>query len=409
MRVFGTDYSAAKNFREGTHRTRHPRETLDAFEPRMGEFGITRLADVTGLDFIGLPVYMAVRPNSRGLAVSQGKGVDRDSAKASALMESIESWHAENIQAPLRHDSYNRLRRRERVVDVTRLAVRRGGSLELNSPCLWIEGYDLLQGAPAWLPYECVMTNFVRPERVMTAFSCDSNGLASGNHLLEATVHALCEVVERDACALWASAGGLAVTETQVDLRTVDDPALRTVLGQLDLAGIEVAAWDATCDTDVPAYVCMVFENPDQPRWVLKGAHGGYGCHLDPEVALLRAVTEAIQSRLTTIAGSRDDMFEYETRANPDDLRVMMDSVAGSPGQREFPDGPSRTTDTFEGDLEVLLGSLRAIGIENAVVVDLTRPDVGIPVVKVVVPGLEPDNSHHDYLPGPRARAAALA
>jgi YcaO-like protein with predicted kinase domain len=407
VRIFDTVHSAAKNFREGTHRTCSPRETLDAFEPRMGEFGITRLADVTGLDFIGLPVYMAVRPNARGLAVSQGKGIDRESARASALMESIESWHAEHIEAPLRYESYQALRRVTRVVDVTRLASRRGGSLELNSPCLWIEGYDLLQDAPMWLPYETVMTNFVRPERTMTAFACGSNGLASGNHLLEALVHALCEVVERDACALWDSAGGLALKETQFDLRSVDHPATLAVLERLRAADIEVGVWDATCDTGVPAYVCTVFENPDQPRWVLKGAHGGYGCHLDPAVALLRAVTEAIQSRLTTIAGSRDDMFEYETTANPDDLRLMMDSVTGAQGQRAFPTGRSRTTDSFEGDVRVLLDALRNIGIDSAVVVDLTRPEIGIPVVKVVVPGLEPDNSHYDYLPGPRARAVA--
>jgi YcaO-like protein with predicted kinase domain len=407
VRIFDVDHSVAKHYLTGTHRTRSPRETLDAYEPRMGEFGITRLADVTGLDVVGLPVYMAVRPNARGLAVSQGKGVDRDSAKASALMESIECWHAERIDAPLRYESYQALRRTARVVDVTRLARRRDGVLEPNSPCLWIEGYDLLQDARTWLPYETVMTNFVRPERTMTAFACGSNGLASGNHLLEATVHALCEVVERDACALWDRAGGLTRKDTQVDLHTVADPALLAVVRRVRAAGLEVGLWDATGDTGVPAYVSTVFENPDQPRWVLKGAHGGYGCHLDPTVAALRAVTEAIQSRLTTIAGSRDDMFEYESTANPDDARLMMDSVVGSPGRRAFPGGRSRATDTFDGDLRVVLDALRGIGIDNAVVVDLTRPDVGIPVVKVVVPGLEADNSHHDYLPGPRARAVA--
>lgn len=407
MRIFDIDYSAVKNYMQGTHRTRSPRETLDAFEPRIDEFGITRLADVTGLDFIGLPVYMAVRPNARGLSVSQGKGVDHDSARASALMESIECWHAENIVAPLRYGSYNEVRRFGGVVDVTRLARRVGGTLELNSPCMWIEGYDLLQCAPTWVPYECVMTNFVHPERVMTAFSPGSNGLASGNHLLEAVVHALCEVVERDACTLWHSAGGPALKECRLDLGTVHDPALLAVLGRLRQAGIEVAAWDVTSDTGIPTFACIVFEQHDQPRWTIKGMFGGQGCHLDPQVALLRAVTEAIQSRLTTIAGSRDDMFDYETSANPDDMRIAMDLIAGSQGIREFAEGRSRTTDTFEGDVEVLLDSLRGINIENAVVVDLTRPEVGIPVVKVVVPGLEPDHAGYDYRPGPRAMAAA--
>ena len=140
MKVFGREHRAAKRFVEGTHRVCSPRETLAAHVPKMKAMGITRLADVTGLDFIGLPVYMAVRPNSRGLAVSQGKGLDREAAKAGALMESIEGWHAERIVAPLRHESYAALRRAERVVDVTRLPLERGARLELNTPRLWIEG-----------------------------------------------------------------------------------------------------------------------------------------------------------------------------------------------------------------------------------------------------------------------------
>ncbi|PPK65547.1 YcaO-like family protein [Actinokineospora auranticolor] len=408
MRIFDVDHSAAKHFQHGTHRTRSPRATLDAFVPRMREFGITRLADVTGLDHIGIPVYMAVRPNARSLAVAQGKGIDHDSAKASALMEAIESWHAENIEAPLRYESFARLHRSARVIDVTRLPVRRGGALEPNSPCLWIEGYDLIRGESTWVPFESVMTNFVRPERAMTAFVTGSNGLASGNHLLEAVEHALCEVIERDACTVWNSRGGRSLVDTRVDLDTVTDPAVRRVLERLAGAGFVVGAWEVTSDTGIPAYDALILEDPDQPRWALKGTFGGHGCHLDPGVALLRAVTEAVQSRLTLIAGSRDDMYEYATEANPDDLRIIMDLVTGSPGGRAFPSGRSQATDTFEGDIAVLLAALRGIGVENAVVVDLTRPDIGVPVVKVVVPVLEPDDAHFDYLPGPRARAAAV-
>ena len=78
-----------KRYRRGTHRVRTPIETCRIVEPHRKTFGITRVADVTGLDRIGVPVAMAVRPNARSLSVSQGKGVDRDAARASALMESI--------------------------------------------------------------------------------------------------------------------------------------------------------------------------------------------------------------------------------------------------------------------------------------------------------------------------------
>ena len=65
-------------------------------------FGITRLAEVTGLDRIGIPVWMAIRPNSRTLAVSQGKGLTDAAAQASALMEAAEIASAERFPVPRR-------------------------------------------------------------------------------------------------------------------------------------------------------------------------------------------------------------------------------------------------------------------------------------------------------------------
>lgn len=107
----------------------------------MAQMGITRLANVTGLDCIGIPVYVAVRPNSRALATAQGKGIDVDAAKASALMESIESWHGERIDRPLRYESFRALRRSTAVVDVTELPRRANSVLRLDTPMLWIEGW----------------------------------------------------------------------------------------------------------------------------------------------------------------------------------------------------------------------------------------------------------------------------
>jgi len=107
VKISGQDYIQAKrHVSAGSHRSRRPDETLAAYVPHMPTIGITRLANVTGLDRIGIPVYMAIRPNSRSIAVSQGKGIDPSHAKASALMESVENWHAEWIELPTRIGSY---------------------------------------------------------------------------------------------------------------------------------------------------------------------------------------------------------------------------------------------------------------------------------------------------------------
>ena len=109
----------------GTHRQVSPARTLERVRPFLGEMGITRVANITGLDTVGLPVVMVCRPNARSLAVSQGKGLDLDSAKASGVMEAVESWHAEHVVLRLRLASWYELAERAPVADVSALKVAR--------------------------------------------------------------------------------------------------------------------------------------------------------------------------------------------------------------------------------------------------------------------------------------------
>src|SRR5215472_8222046 len=90
-----------KAYRAGTHRSVDPERTLERVRPFLPAMGITRIANITGLDRVGVHVVQAVRPNSRTLAVSQGKGADLAAAKASAVMESIEAYHSDHITIPV--------------------------------------------------------------------------------------------------------------------------------------------------------------------------------------------------------------------------------------------------------------------------------------------------------------------
>ncbi len=409
MQLFGREYAQRKHYTSGTHRSRSPSETLAAYAPRMAAFGITRLADVTGLDVIGLPVYLAVRPNSRGLSTSQGKGLDRVSAKASALMESIEGWHGERVEAPQRYESYAELARTARVVDVAEVPLRKGAVLRPDVPMLFVRGHDLLQGGPVWVPHEAVSVNFVLPARASNTFFLSSNGLASGNHLLEAVAHGLCEVIERDAVALWGLNTPDESRGTQVALETVDDAGCLYVLERLRAAGVGVAAWDITSDVGVPTFAAAIFELEAGPGGHRAGSYSGYGCHPSPAVALLRALTEAVQSRLTQISGSRDDILykDYRHNGNEDDWAELVRNVKASASGRDFASRPSLSTDTFEGDVAALCAALERVGVRSAAVVDLTKEEVGIPVVKVVVPGLEGIHWAASYAPGGRAKAKA--
>ena len=82
----------------GTYRAYEPHETLAKLQPLIWDtFGISRVANITGLDNINIPTYTAIRPLSKLVTTSQGKGITHDLAKISAIMESIEGWHCETM------------------------------------------------------------------------------------------------------------------------------------------------------------------------------------------------------------------------------------------------------------------------------------------------------------------------
>lgn len=396
-----------KRFRRGTHRGVSPGRTLQTAAPAAVAAGITRVANVTGLDRIGIPVYMTVRPHSRSVSVSQGKGISHEAARASGVMEAIELWHAERITAPLLLRRWADLRGTARVVDVGRLPTVADSRFRPDLPLLWIAGRDLFTGEECWVPYECVSMDATVPAPPGSGcFLSTSNGLASGNDVLEALEHALCEVVERDATALWRVGGAEALRRTLVDWHDCADPELQQAEALCRRAGVRVLAWDLTSDVGVPAFASLISE-PETGAAYQRSAAVGYGCHLDPSVALLRAVTEAVQSRLTYISGSRDDLFrdEYEddvqVRRHLQTCEALLDTRPG----RRLQDVADLSGETFDDDVQTLLDRLQAVGVDEAVAVDLTDPRLGVPVVRVIVPGLEGPDTDPDYLPGPRARA----
>ncbi|MCY1001686.1 YcaO-like family protein [Myxococcus sp. MISCRS1] len=411
MRPFTFDTSSAspgtsKQFRQGTHRVMTPEQTLERVQRFMPVMGITRVANVTGLDTIGLPVVMVTRPNARSLAVSQGKGTSLAAAKASGLMESVEAYHAEHVTLPLKLATYNELRFRAPVVDVDRLPRLSVSLFHPNWRTLWVEGVDLLGSGPLWLPFDLVHTDFTLPLPTGSgAFLMSSNGLASGNHVLEAMLHGLCEVVERDATALWQVRGEQAQAGTRLKLDSVDDAGCRHVLDLYERAGMAVGVWETTSDIGVPSFSCYIVDREPEPLRPVAVA-GGMGCHPSRAVALLRALTEAAQSRLTRISGARDDLHRkaYEAAREGVTAERLRKRLAEEPAVREFQQAPHHDADTFEEDLAWVLAKVRSVGASQVVAVDLTKPELGLPVVRVVVPGLETTHEAPGYQPGPRAR-----
>lgn len=392
-----------KAYRRGTHRTVDPATTLARVRPHLARLGITRIANVTGLDRIGVPVVMVCRPNARSLAVSQGKGLTLDAAKASGVMEAIELYHAERVELPLKLGSAHDLGETHRLVDLGALPRLSESRFQTSLSMLWIEGRNLLTDAPVWVPYEVVHTNYTLPLPTGSGcFPASSNGLASGNHILEAINHGLAEAVERDSTSVWNHLERARRAHTRLDLSTVDDDDCAEVLDQLERAEFTVAVWDTTTDVGVASFYCLLTDRRHDH------AHSGAGAGAHPAraVALLRELTEAVQVRTTYIAGSRDDLRpgEFTPPAIEQKLRRARALMSEGGAQRNFRDVPSYESETCAGDLAWMLDRLRAVGIEEVVALDLTRPDLGMPVARVVIPGLEAPDDHERYVPGPRVQ-----
>jgi ribosomal protein S12 methylthiotransferase accessory factor len=402
--------TSPKGFRDGTHRAVSPEDTVARLRPLLPLMGITRVANITGLDSIGIPVVAVMRPNARSLAVSQGKGLDLAAARASGLMESLELFHPERNQKPLRLASFEELRYTDSVIDVEGLARLRTSSYHPHLRMLWIEGRDLLADAPVWLPFELVQLNLtMRALEAPACFLGGSNGLASGNHPTEALSHAICEVVERDAASLFTMRAPADQAERRIDLASVDDQCCGVVLERFAHAGVDVAVWDITSDCGIPAFLCQIAERSASPLRPLQTS-AGMGCHPTRGIALLRALTEAAQDRLAVIAGTRDDLWRggYQRDTNLDVLHATR-TTFGASGSRDFRRVAEFDSDAFDADLAWQVERLRAAGLRQVVAVDLTRPEFRVPVVHVVIPYLEPASWLADYVPGPRAKTLIAA
>jgi ribosomal protein S12 methylthiotransferase accessory factor len=319
------------------------------------------------------------------LSTQQGKGTTALAARVSALMESLETWSAEHLALPVTRASWRRVG--DRAVDVRRIA-RPRGRLDRDARWRWVEGWDLGADRAVLVPEQAVTldTTFRAPP----VFDISSNGLASGNALVEAVAHGLCEVIERDAEAAWRRAG----SDRRLVLDSIADPVCRALIERIAAAGARVYVWDLVDPAravapGVAVIGAAIMEDPAEPAWRTLGFYQGFGAHWRPEIAIARALTEAAQTRLTYIAGARDDFFprDYARATDPVLLAALWQRFSAPCDEPvAFDDLPRLAAATLGDALDQLVAGQRQV-----VVVDLTHPALGVPVVKVLVPGRATD------------------
>jgi YcaO-like protein with predicted kinase domain len=383
-------------------------DTVARMRARFDRFGITRLAEVTGLDRIGIPVWMAVRPNARTLAVSQGKGLTDCAAQASAVMEAAELAVAEQFAAPIRLCTASELLREGFQVMPLRSLLKGGAECPKDDTVLpWVLGFDLLKRCAVWVPADTVSLDGDSSLVGGTSrYWRSSDGLASGNLLLEAVVHALCERIERDANVLWLLNSDREVGDHCIDPAALQDRSVSDLAERVFDAGLQLRLFDITSNIGVPVFFATIAPPIDgrERHWKHFDLCSGSGCHPSPIRAAMRAITEAAQSRVTSIAGARDDFDP-----NLYGARLKSDLLAYSTASPRRKPAPPDKECHFADILSNLLASLAAVGIHSVVVVPLDAASEGFAVAKVLVPELEHLAGDRRQRFGTRALTAMVA
>jgi len=378
-------------WRRGGQRLVPPERTLDRIRPALAACGITRCADVTRLDSLDVPVYCAIRPDAAVLQVSNGKGLTPAAAQVSGLMEAIELHCAERPHPDrlLRGGQHELGARGETCLDPRELAgFERDRYWSPRFRIEWTPGERLPGGEPVLVPSSAVYFN-----RTPSLHFTTTNGLASGNHAVEATLHALYELVERDAAAALLVKGRIPIAERcrVVDPATVADPDVADLLARIARSGSRLVL--LAVQTRIPIHTFWAVLLDDESAISGSAFNTGWGTHLDQKVAAIRAVTEAAQSRGTMIHGSREDalvkpVFRSGFDAAASRAFSFFGALRPDATWDALGEGHLEASDDLERNLETVLGALTAVGAGEIVRCDLTRPELGIPVVKLLAPAL---------------------
>jgi bacteriocin biosynthesis cyclodehydratase domain-containing protein len=252
----------------------------------------------------------------------------------------------------------------------------------------WTPVWSLTHGSHRYLPTGFCYYSYPMIDADRTCAPC-SNGNAAGNTLEEAILQGFFELVERDSVAVWWYNR---LRRPAVDLDSFDDAFLTKLRAFLKDRDRELWVLDLTTDLSIPSFVAL----SRRSNRVHESIMLGFGAHFDPRIAILRAVTELNQSLVALLVDeSRPDQpFRgIEHKETLDWLKTA--TLANQPHLLPDDAVPARTagsypllgTDDLRDDVLLCRRLVEDLGMEM-LVLDQTRSEIGLPVVKVLVPGL---------------------
>lgn len=400
-RVLCSHYSSSENIQlSSSLRLVEPAETLIEAKKLAKKLGITRVTDTTWLDKIGVPVFASIRPSAMdgSLCVNAGKGLRPIEAKVGAYMEAIEFAYAE----------YNFERDESSCILTTPLAMSNQfenfkfidlcpsyvKKFEATDAIYATASVDINTGATIFIPSELVFYPFpVRDTKPI--FGASTNGLCSGNSRKEAILHGIFELIERDIQSF-----AHFNDESVIIDESSFPPNAKILLDKVNNSGLQLICRYIENEFGICFMNAFLMEPSDEAPIAIAT---GYGAHTDAEVAMVRAISEAIQSRLTFIHGGRDDIIDrikyFQNLAEVSELvaskSLRQRALSGS--RIKFDSLPNTVHLTIESALTFVLEKLKSRGFENVLVHYFTKESATLQALKVIVPKLECFNPETNF------------
>lgn len=366
----------------GTIRTQSTCETVKFLRGKLGSLGVTRVAEITSLDTVGIPAHVAIRPLGKHLSSSQGKGVTPELSWISAVMEAAEGYHIENAKPAIIHDSYNALSKSHECVDPTKFAhtlLNKRNLLDIDLG--WVKAQEIYSNHSYLIPHAITSMDSTGYQPEKNFLSISSNGLAAGNCHDEATCHALLEINERDDLTQWSRSKIPLAQHPQINLSTIGGSS-QQLISTIDNANLKLQLWDIS-QSSLYTFRCTINEIETNRR--LSTAFGT-GCHYNRDIAISRAITEAVQDRLVLISGSRDDIFpDFYHKLNAQDAVKFSGAYISLKNRVN-----QQSMDTVQALLDQIKVILREEkSISEIFYYDHTKSDIGIPVVQLFIPKMQ--------------------
>lgn len=375
--------SAKVKYFKGTHRAVDPLSTIEDGEKKFKVAGITRVTDITHLDRIGIPVFSAIRPTAEDGAVSvyAGKGVGENQAKASAIMEGFERYSAERKEEDSSRIKIEDFKNNENQIEPESLILPKFTNYKKIE---WIKSMNISDEKEVYIPANAVFHPYITKNSYL--FRSNTNGLASGNILEESVLHGILEVIERDAWSLFESHR---YSSMEVLTTEVENPLIQEVLNKFKTAEVDIKLLNLTADIPITTIAAVSDDTVLKDPALLTL---GVGTHLNPEIAILRALTEVAQSRATQIHGAREDTSRavFMRKAGYERMKKINRHYFGeSENKQHISDLKDLSTNSFKEDIDICVNELKNNGFNQVLYTDLTREELEIPVVRVIIPGLE--------------------